>query len=187
MVHPGTAASLDRRASSPAPAGMDNRHRPVPVTGGRFARSSLDPGEKGMHKSPKWFVPVAVAALLWNLLGCLAYLHDVTLTPADVAKLGAAQQSMYAARPAWAVGATAVAVWFGALGCVGLILRKRWSLPILALSLLGVIVQDIALFGLSGLSASIEPVVYVLQGVVLLIAIGLVLMSRQGRAAQWLS
>ncbi|QQS41390.1 MAG: hypothetical protein IPM63_00090 [Acidobacteriota bacterium] len=93
-----------------------------------------------MNKAPKWFVPVAVVALIWNLLGCVAYLFDVMMSPEDIANLSAAEQALYASRPAWAVAATAVAVWFGALGCVGLVLKKRWSLPVLALSLAGVIV-----------------------------------------------
>ena len=64
-----------------------------------------------MRAAPKWFTPVAVIALLWNVLGCIAYLSDVTLSPEDVAKMSAAQQALYAARPAWAVGATALAAW----------------------------------------------------------------------------
>ena len=36
-----------------------------------------------MNSSPKWFRPVAVIALLWNLAGCAAYLADATLARAD--------------------------------------------------------------------------------------------------------
>jgi hypothetical protein len=140
-----------------------------------------------MTHPPKWYTPVAVVALLWNLLGCAAYLSDVLLTPEDVAKMSEAQQAMIAARPAWAVGATAVAVWLGALGCVGLILRKRWSVPCLVLSLVGVIAQDVYLFGLGGAAAAAGAVVYVLQGVVLLVAVGLVLLSRKALRSGWLA
>jgi hypothetical protein len=63
---------------------------------------------------PKWFRPLAVVALIWNLLGCAAYLADVTLTAEDVARMTPAQQELYAARPKWAVAATATAVWAGA-------------------------------------------------------------------------
>lgn len=62
-----------------------------------------------MTAAPKWFKPVVIVALLWNLLGCMAYLSDVMLKPEDIAKMTAAQQAMYNARPAWAVGATALA------------------------------------------------------------------------------
>ena len=49
---------------------------------------------------PGWFRPVAVVALLWNLLGCVAYLADVTMKPEDIAKLTEAQQALMASRPA---------------------------------------------------------------------------------------
>ncbi len=135
-----------------------------------------------MERAPKWYAPVAVVALLWNLLGCVAYLSDVMLTPEAIAKLTAAQQAMHAARPAWSIAATAIAVWFGAAGCVGLILRRRWASPLLIASLVAVIAQNIWLFGLSGAAAQAGPVGFVLQGLVLLIAVGLVVLSRSAAA-----
>jgi len=62
-----------------------------------------------MTSPPKWYLPVTIFALLWNLLGCIAYLSDVMLTPEDVARMSVAQQSLYASRSAWAVAATAIA------------------------------------------------------------------------------
>jgi hypothetical protein len=140
-----------------------------------------------METAPKWFRPVAVAALIWNLLGCFAYLSDVTLTPDDVAKLSAAQQALYASRPAWAVAATAIAVWGGALGCIGLIMRKRWATVVLLASLAGVVVQDIALFGLTDAASQAGPAVLGLQGLVLVIALALVALGRNAQRHGWLS
>jgi hypothetical protein len=138
-----------------------------------------------MNARPKWYLPVSILALLWNLIGCAAYLSDVMLTAEDIAAMDATQQALYNSRPAWAVAATAVAVWGGAAGCVGLILRKRWSAVLLELSLAGVIVQDIGLFILSGVNPG--TFVMVMQGLVLLIAIGLVVLSRKAIANHWLS
>jgi hypothetical protein len=140
-----------------------------------------------METTPKWFRPVAIVALLWNLLGCFAYLSDVTLTPEDVAKMSAAQQALYASRPAWAVAATAFAVWGGALGCIGLILRKRWAPPLLLISFAGVIAQDIALFALTKAASQAGPAVIVLQGLVLVIAVALVVLGRRADSHGWLS
>lgn len=139
-----------------------------------------------MNAAPRWFRPVAIAALVWNLLGCLAYLSDVTRTAADVAKMTAAQQALEAARTAWAVAATALAVWGGAAGCLGLILRKRWANPLLLISLLGVIVQDIGLFGLTDAGRQAGPAVIGLQGMVLVIAVALVGLGRKAGANGWL-
>lgn len=140
-----------------------------------------------MVKAPAWFMPVAIVALLWNLLGCFAFASDLMLTPADVAKMSAEQQALYAARPAWAVAATAVAVIGGALGCIGLILRKRWALPLFVLSLVGVIAQDIGLFVLTDGAKLAGTVAVVLQGVVLLVAIGLVLLARRAIRNSWIA
>lgn len=140
-----------------------------------------------MTAAPKWYLPVAVAALLWNLAGCAAYLSDVMLTPADIAKLTVAQQALYAARPAWSVAGTALAVWGGAAGSVGLLLRKRWSVPLFLVSLAGVIVQDVSLFGLSGAASQAGTTVFVLQGLVMLIAVGLVLLGRHAERQRWLA
>jgi hypothetical protein len=139
-----------------------------------------------MTTPPKWFRPVAIVALIWNLLGCAAYLADVTLTPEDISKMPPAQQELYAARPGWAVAATATAVWGGAAGCVGLILRKRWSAVLLAVSLAGVIVQDVALFGMTRVVATSGPSVVVLQGLVLVVAIALVLLARTAVRRGWM-
>jgi len=138
-----------------------------------------------MSARPKWYLPVSILALLWNLMGCAAYLSDVMLSTEDIAAMDATQQALYNSRPAWAVAATAVAVWGGAVGCIGLILRKRWSARLLEISLAGVIVQDIGLFILSGVNPG--TFVIVMQGLVLLIAIGLAVLSRKAITNHWLS
>lgn len=138
-----------------------------------------------MEHPPKWFKPVAIVALLWNLMGCAAYLADAMMSPEAVAQLTAAQQEMYAARPAWSVAMTAIAVWIGVLGSVGLIMRKSWAKPALLVSLLGVIGQDVWLFGLSDSGAAAGAAAYVLQGLVLVIAVALLLLANKAAARGW--
>ena len=135
---------------------------------------------------PRWFRPVAIVALLWNLLGCFAYLADVTMKPEDIAKLTEAQQALMASRPAWSSAGTAVAVWFGAAGCIGLILRKQWATWLLVASFVGVVLQDLWLFVLSHALSGAGAVGIVLQGVVLIVSIGLVYLARIGSARGWL-
>lgn len=140
-----------------------------------------------MTAIPKWYRPVTVLALLWNLMGCAAYLADVMVTPEAIAAMPAAQQALYNSRPAWAVAATATAVWGGALGCLGLLMRKSWAVALLAASLAGVVVQDLAIFVLSGAGAQGGAAVYVLQGLVLAVAVALFQLARRASAAGWLS
>jgi hypothetical protein len=130
---------------------------------------------------------VAILALLWNLLGCVAYLVDVTISPERLSRMTAAQQALYAARPSWAVAATATAVWFGAAGCLGLVLRRRWATWLLILSLVGVVAQDLWLFVLSGAAAEAGAAAFILQGLVLAIAVGLIALARKATAQGWLA
>lgn len=117
----------------------------------------------------------------------MAYLSDVMLTPEDIARLGPEQQALYAQRPAWSVAATAIAVWCGAAGCLALILGRRWALPLFALSLAGVVVQDAALFGMTDALTLAGPVPVMLQGFVFLVAVALLFLARKARQNGWLT
>ena len=136
--------------------------------------------------TPKWFKVVAVIALLWNLLGCLAFAMDLRMTPEDVAALPEAQQALYAARPGWAVVATAVAVIGGALGCLGLLLGRKWAFVLLLLSLAGILVQDYGLFVLADGASLAGPAAVIMQAIVLAVGVGLVLLGRKGIVRGWL-
>ena len=87
---------------------------------------------------PRWFQAAAIAALLWELFGCAMYVMQVT---ADQAALPAGQRAMWAATPAWSVGAYAVAVWVGLAGAVLLLMRRKLASPLLLVSLLAVLIQ----------------------------------------------
>ena len=66
--------------------------------------------------------------------------------------------------------------------------RARAAAPALAhaLSLAGVIAQDVDLFVLSGAARQAEPMAFALQGLVLLVAIGLVGLSRKASSQGWI-
>ena len=140
-----------------------------------------------MTQPPKWFKVVAILALLWNLLGCAAYLADAMMTPEAVAQLSPEHQELYKTRPSWAVSATAVAVWLGALGSLALILRKRWATVLLVLSLLGVLVQDYWLFLGSNAARVTGSSAMIMQAFVLLVSIALVMLSLHAAKRGWLN
>lgn len=140
-----------------------------------------------MNTPPGWFKVVAILALLWNLLGCLAFASDLSLSPDDIARLSESQQALYAARPFWAVMATGVAVIGGALGCIGLLLRKKWAVVLFALSLIGIVIQDFGLFVLADGMTLAGTTAVVMQVVVLVIGIWLLVFSRKSAARGWLA
>lgn len=138
-----------------------------------------------MSARPKWYTPVAVVALLWNLIGVAAYLFDVTMSPEAIARLTPAQRALYEGRPLWFVAAYAIAVWFGTAGALGLVLRKRWARGLLLASLLGLLVQDMALLTRPEFQAA-GGAVLGLQGTVLVVAILLVVFTRKAEANGWI-
>jgi hypothetical protein len=139
-----------------------------------------------MSTAPKWLSPVAIVALLWNLLGCVGWVADMRATPEQVAAMGPDLIKLYAALPPGLPTATGVAVLGGVAGCLGLWLRKRWAPKLLWLSLAGVIAQDIGLFVIAGGFALAGLLPTVLQAAVLVVAIGLLLLARRAERAGWL-
>lgn len=136
-----------------------------------------------MNNPPKWFTPVAVVALLWNLIGAAALAMNAT---ADPATLTAAQQALAASTPAWAGIASWFAVGAGALGSLGLVLRKDWAPEALLVSLAGVIIQDLWLFAIADVASAYGTAPLIMQGIVLIIAIALLSLSRTARVRGWL-
>ena len=139
-----------------------------------------------MNKPPTWFTVVAIVALLWNIVGLIAVGADMSLSAADIAALPKEQQALHAARPSWSVAGSLLAVVAGTIGCALLLLRKRWAVGAFALSLVGIVLQDIGLFGIAGASQSLGPVVVGMQSMVAAIGVGLLLLSRKGISAAWL-
>jgi len=128
------------------------------------------------------------AALVWNLIGILFYVSEVTATPEAMAEsFSQAQIDFLIGKPAWATGAFAVAVNAGAFGSLFLLLRKAWALPMFALSLAAVLVQNVHAFGMAngleiwGMNGLILP------GVVIVIAVALLLYSQSTKKRGWIS
>jgi hypothetical protein len=138
-----------------------------------------------INQPPRWFYVLSAVALLWNLVGLFAVVADLRLTAADIAALPLDQQALYRARPGWSVIGSVAAVVGGSLGCVGLLLRRRWALVAFAVSLVGIVIQNIGIFGVADAAKLTGPVPIVLQTLVLLIGVGLLLLARMAAARSW--
>jgi hypothetical protein len=94
-----------------------------------------------MGKPPRSYWVVAVLALAWMLLGVVAWTFDLMTDEQAVAGMSEPQRQLYAARPGWLFGVYAVAIFSGLLGAVGLLMRKRWAVMLLTLSLVAIVIQ----------------------------------------------
>ncbi|MEM5550575.1 hypothetical protein WNY63_07520 [Pseudoalteromonas neustonica] len=135
---------------------------------------------------PDWLKSVAWAALAWNLLGVIAFIMQLLMTPDMISKLPIEQQAAYSNIPLWSTIAFAVAVFGGALGCILLLLRKAIARDVFALSLIAIFIQQFYNFivinsiELLGASAVFMPLF------VIVIAITLLLLSHTGKQQAWL-
>lgn len=139
-----------------------------------------------MSPAPKWFTPLAVISLLWNLMGVAAYVSDMTMSAEAIAALEPGMRSLYESRTWWSTSATAIAVWGGTAGCVGLLMRKAWARPMFIGSLLGLIVQDLGMLTTPGFRDIAGPSVLAIQGMVMCFAVGLMFLSHVATTRGWL-
>jgi hypothetical protein len=138
-------------------------------------------------KAPKWFMIVAAVLLVWNLLGVMAYIMQVMMSPETLAALPEEQRQLHENTPVWATAAFAVAVNFGALGCVLLLLRKNLAGLFLQLSLTGVLVQMFHSFFMSKSFEVFGPGGLVMPVMVIVIAIYLVVLAVKANTKRWTS
>jgi len=71
--------------------------------------------------APRWFTIAAAAALVWEMIGCVMYLMQVSVDPAT---LPLDQRAMWDAAPMWMIAAYAVAVWVGLTGAIFLLFLR---------------------------------------------------------------
>ncbi|QBA64203.1 hypothetical protein [Muriicola soli] len=139
-------------------------------------------------KPPVWYWVVSVLALLWNLMGVMNYLGTAFMKEAIKAEMTAAQVELMENTPAWVTAAFAIAVWFGAAGCIGLLLRKKWAKSVLGFSLIGVLVQTGYGFFMTNATevyGKTEAVIIPLM--VITIAILLVFFARLSERKTWIA
>jgi hypothetical protein len=93
------------------------------------------------NKPPKWYWIVSSLALVWMLIGVMAWTADLMADEASLAQLSEAQRQLYVSRPQWLFAVYAIAIFSGLAGAIALLLRRAWARVAFAISLAAVIVQ----------------------------------------------
>ena len=78
---------------------------------------------------------VGVLSLLWNGMGALDYTMTETHNAAYMKDFTPEQVAYFYSFPKWVIAAWATSVWGGVVGSIALLARKRWAVPVLAVSL----------------------------------------------------
>ena len=91
---------------------------------------------------PTWlFWLVAVLLFLWGCVGCFMYILEMTMSPdAYLESFGAELAGIRGTIPAWSISGYAVGVWFGLIGNILLLLRRRLFVPFFWISFVGAVI-----------------------------------------------
>ena len=143
--------------------------------------------ENTKSKPNVWFWVIGVVGLIWNGLGSMNYIMHVTDSEMLKESYTPEQLAFVDASPAWVTSAFALAVWGGLLGCLLLLLRKKWAVPVLLISLIGILGQATYNFFLSNASEVFGSDLYTMPTLVILIGIGLYLYARSSVRKGWIS
>jgi hypothetical protein len=139
-------------------------------------------------KPPGWFWIVSVLALLWNLMGVGAYLYDAYEKDAVMATFTEAQRAVFENQPAWVTAAYAIAVFGGALACIGLLVRKKWAKPLLWLSIIAVVARTCYYFFMTNATEAFDMFQGTIMPILVIIVAGLlIILAKIGIDRKWLT
>jgi len=133
-------------------------------------------------KPKSGFWAVSIIAIIWNILGVLAYIGSVTLSPEQMEAMSEAERNIRETTPAWATSAFALATFLGLLGSILLVLRKAVAEKVFMLSFIAILVQFyyalilVDSMAIHGVQAVIMPMF------VIIIGFGLIIYSRKCKA-----
>lgn len=92
-------------------------------------------------KAPGWYMPVVIVLILWNLMGIASFVMHVFITDEALALLPANEAALFDQYPMWTIIAFAISVFGGGIGTIGLLMKKKWSKPLLQISLVAILIQ----------------------------------------------
>jgi hypothetical protein len=139
------------------------------------------------YRAPIWFTIVSVLLLVWNVVGVMAYISQVTMGPEALALLPDDQRQIMENTPVWATAAFAIAVNGGTLGCLFLVVKSKLAALFLQLSLAGVLVQMFHSFFMSNSFEVFGPGAVIMPIMVLVIAVFLVVLAAKAKTRLWIT
>ena len=149
---------------------------------------TVDDNYHSKHTLPgKWFIVIAILALIWNSMGVMAFISQIMMTAEELVQLPIAEQALYRDIPLWVTVAFACAVFGGAFASLALLMKKTLAVPLFSLSLLGVITQMYHAFVLNNSFEVFGPGGLIMPILVILFAVLLMCLSISAKAKQWLN
>jgi hypothetical protein len=132
------------------------------------------------HTSRPWHLwLVGILGFLWSGGGAFDYLMTQTQNEGYLSSFTPEQLDFFLSFPTWVIAFWALAVWGGVLGTVLLLLKKRWAVGVLLVSLVSMVVTTIHNYFLSdGMEHMGDPFSLVFTALIFLFSLGLFLYAR---------
>ena len=140
----------------------------------------------GRNSLPVWFWVISVVALLWYLMDTSAFFMRVSMTEEAIESMPENQQHLYRDMPLWVNIVFACEVFGGTLGCISLLLRKKWALPLFVISLLSVLAQTSNIWFLTDAISAMGAPAVVMPLVAIIIGTALIFLAKTAISKGWL-
>ena len=137
-------------------------------------------------KPPTLFWIIAVLALLWNIMGVIAYLSQAYITEEALALLPEQDQLYINNVASLVTAAYATAVFAGTLGSIALLIRKKIATLLFTISFIGVLIQSYYNFFIQEYM-QIETFQIMMTLVIIFICVFLIWYSKASNKRAWIS
>ena len=118
--------------------------------------------KNNINKQSKAFWIIGILALLWNIMGVIAYLFQAFATEEMIANMPPEQQAeMMIEHPAWLTALFALAVFSGFLGCVFFLAKKKIAYYFFILSGICATIQQVYIIMDIELNMIIMPIMII--------------------------
>ncbi|MGI9317088.1 MAG: hypothetical protein ACR2QW_07135 [bacterium] len=133
-----------------------------------------------------WFWVVSIVALLWYLMDTFAFFMRAFMTQEVIKTMPENQQHFYQNIPIWVNIVFACEVFGGTLGCIALLLRKKWALVLFVVSIFGVLAQTLNIWFLTDAISIMGPPAIVMPLVAVIVGVVMIVFSKSAISIGWL-
>jgi FtsH-binding integral membrane protein len=130
---------------------------------------------------------IAVVALLWNLMGIMAFSMDAFMTPEVLEAVPTAERELYESSPIWLKFVYGVAVFGGTLGCILLLMKKASAYRIFLVSLIAILIQMLYSILFTKSMEVYGPTALIMPVLVIAIAAFLLWYAKSSQVKGWIS
>lgn len=135
---------------------------------------------------PAKFWIIAIAALVWNGIGVFSFINRLQMTGEEVFALPALERQVFMLTPEWVTMVFGMAVIFGSLGAMYLLVRRKTAVFMFMVSLLSVLVQMGYSLYLSGYLDIFSAKTMLLPAAIIGISVYLLHFSRNAIVLRWI-